>query len=495
MKLNLCGPSYKHPSIDVNNQRCINMFPVSAGPNGRGASNPNNKEKWVLMSTAGLSLLVDLGTNPVRAMKTFYDSTYVVTGSSVYKLTVNSITKTATSSLIGTMTSSSGTVYMAANPTQIMIVDGTTKGYIYTPGSGVFQEITASDADFTGGGQVVFNHGYFIVNDPDTGLFYFSALNNGLSWDPLDVGTAESSTDNIVGMGISKGELWVIGEESTEIWYDAGNAAPGSPFSTRVGLEIQIGCGAADSIVEFNDLLIWLDNRGYIVQSAVSPFIRSNNSGYDLQIISDEAITSEILSYETRSDAIAMAYNDRGHLMYQITFPSAQKTWVYDYTTKAWHEREYFDDYVEDLRHHLGQFCCQSGTLTLMAGIRDGKVYLSSSDYLDDNGVLIRAKRVSPLFYDEEDFRLVAIDRLDLRMGIPNTIADDEQISLRYSIDGGHTWSQYLSRSICPNDRFGDPITWNRLGNGREWIFELTVASNVPWSIIDATVRPSELES
>ena len=460
---------------------------MAVGLEGRGQA--------TLVPTAGLSLLTNLGTSPVRCMGTVGGFVYVVAGTSVYKLTVNTATRTATSSVIGTITSSSsGTMSMAANPTQIMWVDGSTKGYIYTIASGTFQEITASDADFTGGSSVVFNDGYFIVNDPGTGQFYTSALNNGLSWDPLDVATAESSTDNIVGLGVTKGELWVIGESTTEIWYNAANPT-GSPFSARTGLQIQIGCGAPDSIVSVNDLLIWLDNRGFIVQSAVSPFIRSNNSGYELNIISDDAITTEILSYTSRSDAIAMSYNDRGHIMYQITFPSAKKTWVFDYTTKVWHERSYYDTFADEAQHHLGQFYTQIGPLHLMAGTRDGQVYISSDDYYTDNGDAIRRTRITPIQYDKEAFRSVGVDRLEVRLGIDQHALTDPQITMRYSHDGGHTWSHHLARSMGNIGEYAKSITWNRLGIGREWLFEFTIAENMSFSIIDGMVQISELES
>lgn len=487
MQLSLCGPSYKHVAQEVNNQQTINMFPVQVGPEGRG--------KMTLIPTAGLSLLADLGTDPVRCMDTVGDYTYVVAGTSVYKLDINYLTKTATSINIGTITSSSsGTMKMAANPTQIMWVDGTTSGYIYTPGTGVFQEITATDADFTGGEDIQFIDSYFIVNSPNSGRFYFSASNNGLSWDPLDVATAETSTDNIVGLGKTKGELWVIGSSSTEIWYNAANAT-GSPFSLRTGLQIQIGCGAPDSIVSVDDLLVWLDNRGFIVQSAVSPFIRSNNSGYELNIISDEAITTEILSYTRRDDAIAMTYNDRGHIMYQITFPTEKKTWVYDYTTKVWHERSYYNSFAQEPQHHLGQFYAQSNSLHVMAGIRDGKVYLVSDNYYSDNGNAIRRTRVTSLQYDPDAFRVGCVNRIELRVGIKQHDISAPKITMRYSNDGGHTWSHHLTRDLGAVGEYNKSIIWNRLGNGREWLFEFTISEAMPFAIIDGMALVSELES
>lgn len=496
MKVPIVGGSYEHISQDANYQRCINMFPMLSGPEGRG-DDAKVKEKRILIPTAGLELLIDLGDAELRCLQTHGDYVYAVVGNSVRKITVNHLTKTAVSTTLGTISTSTGKVYMASNPTQIVWVDGSNTGYIYTPGSGVFATINSTDSDFPGGSQVVFIDSYFVVNDPGLGTFYSSASNNGNSWDPLDVATAENGTDEILGFGVSKGDLWVFGNNTTEIWYNAANPS-GSPFSPRQGLGLQIGCGAAASVVEVDDLLIWLDNRGYIVQSNVSPFTRDNNSGYQLEIISTEALTTEILSYRINSDAIAMSYNDRGHLMYQITFPTAKKTWVYDYTTKIWHERAYYNEFLNELEHHLGQFYTQYETMHLMGGIRNGKIYISDSSIYTDNTVGIRRIRTTSPQYDEEENRLVSVDRIQLRMETGNAtqtgLGSDPQIELRYSLDGGHTWSHHMSRSFGRVGQYSLPIQWNRLGYGREWVLEFSITEPIPFSISDATIKYEELE-
>ncbi len=495
MQLNICGPAYKLPNISANNQRCVNQYPTSAGIDGRGTDRGDKSgTKINLTYTAGLLELIDLGAYPIRSMETFGDFVYAVSGPNVYKVDINYLTKTATKTLIGTMVSSSGTVYAAANPTQIMWVDGTTKGYIYTIATGVFEEITSIDSDFPGGTQVTYLDGYFIVNAPGTGQFYVSAINNGRNWDALDVATAESSTDNIVGLNTVKGELWILGEETTEIWYDAANVT-GSPFSNRKGLNIQIGCGAPDSIVKINDLLIWMDDRGYIVQSAMAPYVRDNNTGYDLKIVSDDAISTAILSYTRRDDAIACTYNDRGHLMYQISFPTAKKTWVFDYTTKAWHERSFYSSYNAEHQHHLVQFYCSFASLHLGAGVRTGKIYMMSSDYKDDDGDPIYRIRTTPFLYDQEDLKRITISKVELRIGIGDHEEPDPQVTMRYSHNGGHTWSHHMPRSIGTTGEWEKVITWSRLGAGKEWIFEFTIVEPIPYLIVDAIVRVSDVES
>lgn len=477
MKLNVTGSAYKHPAIEVNNQRCVNMFPMTPGPEGRGKS--------PLVHTSGLELLIDLGADEIRSLKTVDGFLYAVMGAEVYKITVDVAGRSATSALLGTLTTTTGPVSVAANPTQIVWVDGTDQGYIYTPGAGTF--VVIPDGDFPAASQVVFIDGYFMVNEVGTGIHHVSALNDGTSWDPADVATAESGTDDINGLGVTKGEVWIFGESTTEIWYNAANVS-GSPFSPRDGLEMQIGCGSPSSIVLLNDLLIWLDNRGFIVQSEVSPFIRSNNSGYDLKIISDEAITAEILSYSDRSDAVGMSYNDRGHLMYQITFPTAAKTWVFDYTTKSWHERAYFNGATGQLEQHLGQFYAQFDTLHLMAGAKNGKVYISDNTVYTDDGETIRRIRTTAPVVDDNTFGELGIDSLELKVGIDDSTAVDPQITLRYSHNGGHTWSDYLSRDLGASGDYDNRITWNRLGTGHEWVFEFAISEDMPIAIIDAVI-------
>jgi hypothetical protein len=483
MKIPFCGGAYEASYIDANNQKCINMFPITAGPMGRGSASPDGKDTYILIPTCGLQLLTTLGVGPIRGIFTFGSYTYAISGNTVYRLEINTGTETAVVTTLGTLTTSVGVVSAAANPTQVIFVDGTSTGYLYTPNTGVWGAI--SDPDFPGAGQVKFMDGYFVINKPNTGQFYVSALNNGNDWDPLDVATAESSTDNILGLGLAKGELWILGADSAEIWYNAANAS-GMPLSNRVGLNINIGCGAPSSIIQINDLLVWLDNRGYIVQSDISPFTRNNNTGYQLTIISNEAITSEILSYSRRDDAIATVYNDRGHLMYQLTFPTVQKTWVRDFTTNQWHQRTYYDTFTNSHKAHLGYYSASSGVLTVMGGERNGDIYISKSNVYTDNGAAIHRIRTSPILNDE--FTKKTVSRLYFRLTsgvVPAGVVPS--MMLRYSHNGGHTWSNEISQEMGRTGEFAKDITYNRLGIGKEWIIETRIADPINFSIIDCT--------
>lgn len=459
------------------------MYLTEPGPSGRG--------KGVLVRTPGLLEAITLGDGPVRGMLTVGDYVYAVSKDTIYKLTVDHVNKTISSSALGTIGTSNGPVSMINNPTQIMIVDGSTEGYVVTLATDVVTTVDGSD-NFLGANDVEFLDGYFVCSQPGTNILFSSALNDGTTWDALDFAANSQRPGVLIGVGIFRGELWAFSDTCTEVWYDAANS-PGFPLSVRQGMGFDVGCAATGSIVELDNLLMWLDTRGYIVESTNSPYIRSNNSGYSVNIVSTDAINDAIAGYAQVSDAIAYSYTVNGHLMYQITFPNANATWVYDRTTKLWHERTFTNTFLGTQDAHLSR--CHAKYLTAdIVGDDEGIVYFTSTDYYDDNGAPISCIRTTqPL---NAEFEYIGIDKLEVRMNSGLAEAGtDPQITMRYSNDGANTWSTEESRSIGQTGEYGKRITWNRLGSAVEWEFEFVISSPTDFAIIDASVDVSGMEA
>lgn len=483
MQLPICGPSYESGTKHANYQRCVNMYLTEQGPAGRGVG--------VLVRTPGLSEATTLGDGPVRGMITVDGYVYTVSGNTIYKLTVDHVGKTVSSATLGTMGTTSGPVYMINNPTQILIVDGSASGYVITLSSGAITTLTIAD-NFLGATSVAFLDGYFICSEPGTNVLFSSALNDGTTWDALDFAANSQRPGTLVGLGIFRGELWAFSDTCTEVWYDAANS-PGFPLSVRQGMGFDVGCSATGSIVELDNLLMWLDTRGYIVESTNSPYIRSNNSGYSVNIVSTDAVNNAIAGYQQVSDAIAYSYTIRGHLMYQITFPNQGVTWVYDRTTKMWHERTFNNTTLGNQEAHLSR-CHTQYVTTDLVGDDDGVVYFTGPEYYDDNGTSIRCVRTTqPL---NAEFEYIGIDKLEVRMksGLAPS-GTDPQITMRYSNDGANSWSTEESRSIGQTGEYGKRIIWNRLGSAVEWEFEFVISSPTDFAIIDASVDVSGMEA
>lgn len=174
------------------------------------------------------------------------------------------------------------------------------------------------------------------------------------AWNPLDFAAKSGMADNLVSVVSVHRVLWLIGESSYEIWTDSGGGGSGALASNTFPFEIipalfgNIGCIAKYSIATATvNVLFWLS------QDASGKCIVLKGSGEAVSRISTHAIETQISSYPVVSDAIGFAYQQEGHVFYQLNFPSAPNmqnkafagaSWIFDATSELWHERAWIDD-------------------------------------------------------------------------------------------------------------------------------------------------------
>jgi hypothetical protein len=63
---------------------------------------------------------------------------------------------------------------------------------------------------------------------------------------------------------------------------------------------------------------------------------------------------------------------------------------------------------------------------------------------------------------------------------------DDPKVCLRFSDDGGHTWSNEKWRSAGKTGQFKQRVKWNRLGQFRDRVWEVSGADPVKTVLISA---------
>ena len=249
MKTPILGSAYVARSINAADNRMVNLFPEAIPEGG--------KEPGFLNRAPGLEFLQTVGSGPIRALwahQTNNSDFYVVSGDKVYKLSG----LTATPQLLG-IVSGTGPVSIADNGTQIFFACNP-NGFIYNKTTGAFGPIT--DSDFAGAVTVIYLDGYFVYNQPNSQKIWVTQLLDGTSIDPLDFASAEGSPDGVVGLISDHRELWVFGTDSVEVWYDSG--ATDFPLTRIQGAFNEIGCVAAFSIAKLDNGLFWLgtDARG-----------------------------------------------------------------------------------------------------------------------------------------------------------------------------------------------------------------------------------------
>ncbi len=482
----------------------VNLFPELIPEGG--------KEPAFLNRAPGLKFLQSVGTGPIRGLwahQTNGSDFYVASGNEFYKL--NSLTGTPI--LLGTI-SGTGQVSIADNGTQLFIACNP-RSYIYNEVTNAFAEIT--DPDFTGAVTVGYLDGYFVYNEPNSQKVWVTQLLDGTQVDPLSFASAEGSPDGLVAINVNHREAWLFGTDSVEVWYDAG--LPDFPLTRIQGAFNELGCAAAFSVAKLDNSIFWLakDARGQGV------IYRSQ--GYSGQRISTHAIEWQIQQYANMSDAVGYTYQQDGHAFYVLNFPTADRTWVYDVSTQGWHERAGFLNGA--FTRNRGNCQCNFGGTIIVGDFENGNIYsLDLTTYADNGGPQkwLRSWRALPtgtnnlkrtaqhslqldcetgvglngvdqteniewFFYTSSGDQLVTTSGDLLLFSPPFVQGANPQVMLRWSDDGGHTWSNEHWASIGKIGQFGFRAIWRRLGMTqklRDRVYEVSGTDPVKIDIVGA---------
>ena len=507
MKTPILGSSYVARSINAADNRMVNLFPEVIPEGG--------KEPGFLNRAPGLQFQQTVGTGPIRALwahQTNGADFYVVSGTEVYKMT----SLTATPVKIGDV-ADGGPVSIADNGTQLFFACNG-PSYIYNEATNEFKQIT--DPDFPGAVTVGYLDGYFVFNEPNSQRVWVTALLDGSSIDPLDFASAEGSPDGLVAVNVDHREAWLFGTDSVEVWYDVGGTD--FPLQRIQGAFNEIGCVAAFSIAKLDNSLFWLgtDARGQgIVYKA---------NGYTGQRVSTHAIEYAIAQYGNISDAVAYTYQQEGHGFYVLTFPSANATWVYDAATQAWHERAGLVN--GQFTRHRSNCQCNFGGNIIVGDFENGNIYTFDLDVYADNNTpqkWLRSWRALPTGQNNLNRSAHHSLQLDAETGVGlNSLTTDQnvflitenyeriitesgnrivagveqvptpapQVMLRWSDDGGHTWSNEHWTSMGRIGEYGHRTIWRRLGMTlklRDRVYEVSGTDPVKVAIVGAELHAS----
>lgn len=451
------GPAYKVRSDNYSAQRTVNLYlePGKGKAPGLLIGTPGLTAPWVTLSGGGMRgmFLVDSST------------AIMVCGSNVYK-----VTSAAAATLIGTIADDGRPVQMAGNGVVIAICS-----------SGILYSVTTSgtSATYVRGSvsSVDFIDGYFSITESDTGKFYVSGQYT-TTIDPNDFATAEGLPDNLVNHKVSSRQVYLFGTQTVEQWYNSGAAA--FPLSRIDGAFVEIGIVAKDSLAEL-DNPIWLggDDKG-------AGAVWTMTSGVP-QRISTPAVEYAIAQWPDMSDAYAFTYSQEGHAFYVISSVSGNETWAYDFTTGEWHQRAYL--HASGDLHRIRPVChLYFAGKNLVGDWENGNVYEYDLDTYSDNGNPLPAIRACATLQSNLENQPVASLRLDMDTGVGLTTGQgsDPQAMLRWSKDGGKTWSNALWRTFGRIGEYSRRCIWRRVGGGERLVFEVTITDPVKRNITGA---------
>lgn len=320
------GPSNTLRLINADADRSINWYVRTTRP-GSSA-----KVEAYDAPTPGMTPFAILTDTPVTCL--FYQDgrAFAVAGSTFYEVfaggTYTAYGAVATAAGIAPTICSNGTA-----GGQLFITAGL-NGYIFDLNTNVLTLI--ADADFPQGTALMgeFMDGYFLVLVYNSRRFQISALEDGTTWDALDVFERSEGSDNVQAMVRVHREIWFPGSLTGEVWYDSGDAL--TPFQPMQGVFIEQGCANGFTAIRLANTLYWVGQNA----EGFGAVYRAD--GYTPERISTDAV-EEAIQQSGYSNARAWGYQQDGSSFYVLMLPDLDTSWVYEVATGLWHERATWD--------------------------------------------------------------------------------------------------------------------------------------------------------
>jgi hypothetical protein len=410
----------------------------------------------------------------------------VVAGSFVYNVTPSFV-----ATKIGTLTTSTGQVKITDNITTnngltAYIVDGLNR-YTWVASSNTFAQLPYTDGLWAGATSTDTVDSYIIYNEP--GTQNWAATDLGLAVTTTgNYGSKDGAPDTLIALIVDHRQVYLLGEVTTEVWVDVGTTISGLttfPFQRISGTTMQHGCAAKYSVARFGESFMFVskDTRGQAIIGAVN--------GYSFVRTSTHAVEQSLVGVDV-SDAIAYTYQIEGHENYVVTFPSINLTWVYDLATQQWHKWLSWDNVSGYYRHRSNCAAFFAGK-NLVGDYQNGKVYSLNNDVYTDNGSTIRRLRRAVHLTSDLQRQFFEEFQIQFQPGVGLTTGqgDDPQAMLRWSNDGGSTWSNEHWITIGKIGQYQNRAIWRRLGWSRDRIFEVVVSDPIKAVIVSANLKAS----
>ncbi len=474
------GGSYESQSTIADCERTVNWYAEKLQSSGASAQR-------VLYPTPGVSVINFTPTGIGRAHFFMREREFAVIGDTLFEI-----------DRAGAMTSR-GTVALDRNPATIcsngdggdqLFVTSGDNGYIYDLTANTLTRITALDGKATMGAHL---DGYFLALDGNTSTLYNSDLYDGLTWQTgLMFAQRSAMPDPWKSMMVVGRNIWLWGEQTSEIWYDAGNLFP---FALYPGSVMQFGIKAPFSPAILGSDVVWLGttNTGRVCLI--------KGSGYQTSIISTYPMESAAFNYLNAQEAIGDAYSDRGHTFYLIGFDKANITWAWDQETGLFHERgTWLNTYNRYSSWRPRFYAYAFGEHRMLDNGGGSILRLDANIATDADGSAIRRLRRAPAVTNQNDRVFFSSLELLLEPGLGSITDGGVQrgplVTLRQSNDGGKTYPiPEQARSAGNLGEYQHRVRWNGLGSARRRVFEVVVSDAIPWRIVGADLQISQLET
>lgn len=482
----LAGPSYTLRSPISDNEALVNGFCVQ--PETSGATSG-----MTIYDRPGLAIKYSLPETAIPGEFEVNGRAFVA-GASFYELLAN-----------GTYTNWGTLNGPPLTPTQIcccqthLLILSNGDLYVFvlvgvTDSNGVFHPpnsfLAVDMAQFNGPVlQIDFCDGYFFAVIQNSNTFQVSNLEDGTTWNGLFISTISYFPDNIVSMKVDHREVWFLSPKKTIAYYNSGAGFP--PFIPIQAAFLEDGCGATFGTVQVNDTIAWIEanDRGQGIAKMMGNYIGIR--------ISTLAVEFAWQNYPTIADAVAYTYQEEGHNFWVIRFPSANKTWAYNFSSSTWSEWGFWNQNTGTYSAHRATSHMFFAGMHLVGDWASGNIYQQSMNISMDFGNVMRRFRQSPTIMNENRWIYFSLAEFLVEAGlgpIPPLLDGNgqprgPQLMLQWSNNGGKTWGNVFYLDCGQAGEYGKRIRKVMLGRARKRQFRIIWTDPVPFRILDGYVE------
>jgi hypothetical protein len=463
------GGSYQAQAATQSGEECINWYVERTDQVGTGTS------RAALYPTPGVTSLDDAGGGTGRGHFAIDGREFCVIGSTLYE-----VDSSGNLTSRGTVTLAGGPVTFSSNGDgggQLFITSGG-NGFIYTLATDVLASVAAIAGKADVGAHL---DGYFLALHRASSTLYVSELLDGTTWNTGTTFAQRSAApDPWVAMAILGRYIWLLGTETSEVWYNSGNAFP---FELHPSGLIPYGTSAPDSVAVGDATLYWLGaskiGDGYVMRT----------TGFSPETISHAPMNLAVGEYQKVDDAFGECYSDLGHTFYLLSFPTQGITWAFDGKSGLWAKRGTWVSeraLYTSWRPRYHAFAFGQHRMLDSEGSRIYRMERGVGTDVEDRE--IRRLRRGPVIQSENrPIKFIAFE-LDMEPGLGAVSGQGSEpvVGLRYSNNAGKTWGPELFRDAGALGKYETRVRWERMGQARRRVFEVTVSDPIPYRLTNA---------
>lgn len=446
-----CGSFYKGNSPVMAADTAINVYTETREV-------PGSAKQVAMLGTPGLLLDATVSVVGCRGWFTQDGRTWVVVATNIYERTA-----AATYVSRGTIGNDGRPVTFASNGLggdQLAIVGGGELVVIDLMTHGV----TRPSLPFSNPVMITFLDGYGLINQRDTPTVWFSALEDFTSWDALDFFARSGTSDNIVGIAVSRDRVWALGSKTTTLFYDSGDFD--TPFIPYPGTAMQVGLVSPSLLGLQGDVLYWVAEGGKSQRRVV----RATDP--TAEPVSTPPIDLFLSRCTTLADARMLIYEQDGHAFVCVTCPSSPddvQTYALDVREQLWHARASWDSTTGRYTRWRAQGSTVIDGDVFVGDYLTGDLYTLDPETYTENGGVIRRERTAP--YLSADAEWIFVDQFELGMqagvGLSSGQGNAPTVMLEISRDGARTWAHAGQAALGAMGDYTARAIWRRLGRSR----------------------------